>query len=302
MGQIQIKFLSQHALPPQHLVYDWGGGKLLTPAPEDSYSHYIIAQLRLDPSLVIEKTSQLSRTTVWRAMHRESLSRALAWVSRRASIDQAVQNNQPADRDTVAAVLREDRLFDDLRLAYARHLLSFSLVLNEPESADVIPAACVTSPAIAQAIADQLRAASENGQSPIVYDLLERWLLRIPEASALQWHTLLHAAAKQVLKDLLAQGKGEDIVSFIARVQQASPALRLNEILPDLIRLSVGAARQDPKLAHIIFLAAVESRRPRSYVFWRCRLPSAAPGPSDRPVLSTARTTQTRTAAHARPG
>ncbi len=263
MGQIQIKFLSQHALPPQHLVYDWGGGKLLTPAPEDSYSHYIIAQLRLDPSLVIEKTSQLSRTTVWRAMHRESLSRALAWVSRRASIDQAVQNNQPADRDTVAAVLREDpTLSDDLRLAYARHLLSFSLVLNEPESADVIPAACVTSPAIAQAIADQLRAASENGQSPIVYDLLERWLLRIPEASALQWHTLLHATAKQVLKDLLAQGKGQDIVSFIARVQQASPALRLNEILPDLIRLSVGAARQDPKLAHIIFLAAVESLSP----------------------------------------
>ena len=142
-------------------------------------------------------------------MHRENLARALAWVSRRAAIDQAVQNNQPADRDTVAAVLREDpTLSDDLRLAYARHLLSFSLALNEPESADVIPAVCVTSPAIAQAIADQLRAASENDQAPIVYDLLERWLLRIPEASALQWHTLLHAAAKQVLKELLTQGKG----------------------------------------------------------------------------------------------
>jgi hypothetical protein len=263
MGQVQVKFLSQHALPAQHLVYDWGGGKLLTPAPDDSYSHYIIAQLRLDPSLVIEKTAQLSRTTVWRAMHHENLAHALAWVSRRAAIDQAVQNNQPADRDTVAAVLREDpTLSDDLRMAYARHLLSFSLVLNEPESADVIPAACVTSPAIAQAIADQLRIASDNGQAQIVYNLLERWLLRIPEASALQWHTLLHAAAKQVLKDLLAQGNGQGVVSFITRVQQANPALRLNEILPDLIRLSAGAARQHPKLAHIVFLAAVEALPP----------------------------------------
>jgi hypothetical protein len=256
MGQVQVKFMSQHAIPPQHLVYDWGGGTLLTPAPEDSYSHYIVAQLRLDASLVVEKTSQLSRTTVWRAMHRENLSRALAWVSRRAAIDQAVQNGQPADRETVAAVLREDpTLSDELRLAYARHLLSFALVLNEPESADVIPAVGVTSPAIAQSIADQLRAAN---QPQIVFALLERWLLRTPEAEALQWHALLHTVAKQYLKDLLAQGNAEGAITFITHVQQANPTLRLNEILPDLIRLSVGAARQHPHLASTVFLTAAE--------------------------------------------
>jgi hypothetical protein len=263
MGQVQIKFLSQHAMPAQHLVYDWGGGKLLTPAPDDSYSHYIIAQLRLDPSLVIEKTEQLSRTTVWRAMHRENLAQVLAWVSRRASIDQAVLNNQPADRDIVAAVLREDpTLPDDLRLAYARHLLAFALALNEPASADIVPAVCVTNPAIAQSIADQLHTASENNQSQIAYGLLERWLLRFPEASDLQWHTLLHAVAKQHLKDLLAQDRIQDAISFITHVRQADPTLRLIEIIPDLIRSSVGVARHHSGLANVVFLTAVEALPP----------------------------------------
>jgi hypothetical protein len=259
MGQIQIKFSSQHALPPQHLVYDWGSGKLLTPAPEDSYSHYIVAQLRLDPSLVIEKTAQLSRTTVWRAMHRENLSRALAWVSRRASIDEAVSNNQPADRSTVAAILREDpTLSDDLRAVYARHLLAFAIALNETDSADVIPAVCVTSPAIAQAIADQLRAASENNQAQVVYALLERWLLRVPEASALQWHSILHTAAKQHLNDLVRQGNAQQAVAFTNRVLQANSSLRLDEIMPDLIRSATELARSDTSLAQALFLTAVE--------------------------------------------
>jgi hypothetical protein len=258
-GQIQIKFMSQPALPPKHLVYDWGGGKLITPAPEDSYSHFIVAQLRLDPSLVIEKTAQLSRTAVWRAMHRENLAKALAWVSRRAAIDQAVLNNQPADRETVAAILREDpTLSDDLRLAYARHLLAFALALNEPESADVIPAVAVTSPVIAQAIVDQLNTAAENDQAQIVFDLLERWLLRVPEASALQWHTHLHAAAKQSLKEWLIQDKTQEVIKFLNRAHKANPTLRLNEVMPDLIRLSVGAARSQTRLAHAVFLIAVE--------------------------------------------
>ncbi|RPJ02756.1 MAG: hypothetical protein EHM39_01155, partial [Chloroflexi bacterium] len=263
MGQLQIKFLSQHALPSQHIVYDWGEGKLITPAPEDSYSHYIIAQLKLDPSLVIEKTAQLSRTTVWRAMHRENLASALAWVSRRSAIDQAVQNNQPADRETVAAVLREDpTLSDDLRQAYARHLLAFAIALNEPESADVIPAVCAANATIAQSIAEQLRAAAEGNQARMVYTLLERWLLHSSEASALQWHGLLHTAAKQVLAELLTQDKSDEAIQFITHAHESSPALRMNEAMPDLLRLSVGAARYDTNLAHAVFLIAVEVMPP----------------------------------------
>ncbi|MBI5959068.1 MAG: hypothetical protein HY866_10060, partial [Chloroflexi bacterium] len=112
-SQAQVKFTSQRIVPPQHLVYDWGKGEMITPPPEHSYSHYMVAQLRLDPSLVIEQTARLSRTAVWRAMHRENLGRALAWVSRRAALDQTVQQGLPADREAVASILREDPTLSD---------------------------------------------------------------------------------------------------------------------------------------------------------------------------------------------
>jgi hypothetical protein len=256
----QVKFTSQHAVPPQHLVFDWENGNLLTDPPEHSYSHYMIAQLRLDPSLVIEQTDQLSRTAVWRAMHKENLGRALAWVSRRAAIDQTVRDGQPADSETVAAILREDpTLPDDLRLLYVRHLLAFALALNEPDSADVVPTVCVTNPDIAEAVGDQLRAAIEGGQSRTAFDLLERWLLRVPEASAVPWHPILFAAARQHLNDLLDQHKLEEAVGFIDYLLRAQPALRFDEALPDLVRLAVEVAPPHPKLAQTLFLTAVKA-------------------------------------------
>lgn len=255
----QIKFMSDHATPGQHMIYDWGNGALLTPAPDDSYSRYIMAQLRLDPSLVVEQTAQLSRTAVWRAMQRENLGSALAWVSRRAAVDQAVRENQPADRETVAAILREDpTLSDELRQVYVRHLLAFAIALNEPDSADVIPTVCVTNAAIAQAVIEQLRAALQNEQATIVFELLERWLLRIPEAAALQWHTLLQGAAKFRLQELLKRGQAKPAMEFISHVQNSEPTLRLKDVAPDLIRLSFQAARANARLAQLVFLTAVD--------------------------------------------
>jgi hypothetical protein len=257
-SQVQIKFLSESATPPQHVAYDWGSGKFLTPVPEDSYSHYIIAQLRLDPSLVIEQTEQLSRTAVWRAMRKENLGRALAWVSRRAAVDGAVREGQPADRETVAAILREDpTLSDDLRQVYARHLLAFALALNEPESADVIPTVCITNQNVAKTVVEQLLAAIENERAAIVYALVERWLLRISEAVDLQWHNVLHAAAKQRLSDLFSQRDLPQTLEFMRRIQQAPPVLRFKEVVPDLVQLALSAARANPDLAREVFLMGI---------------------------------------------
>lgn len=256
----QVKFLSQRVTPAQHLVYDWGRGQLVSTGPDHSYSHYMIAQLRLDPSLVVEQTAQLSRTAVWRAMHRENLGKALTWVSRRAAIDQTVSQGLPADRDAVAAILREDpTLSEDLRLAYTRHLLAFALALDEPESADVVPTVCAASPELARLIADQLRSAIDGGQAATAYALVERWLLRVPEASALEWHALLQTAMKQRLKNLLRDNAIPEAIALIDGVQKSPPALRLAEIMPDLIRISTQAARSIPPLARALLLMAARS-------------------------------------------
>ncbi|MBN1562560.1 MAG: hypothetical protein JXA10_01885, partial [Anaerolineae bacterium] len=259
MANAQIKFMSGPANLDHHLVYDWGNGKLLSPTPDDSYSRYIVAQLRLDPSLVVSQTAQLSRTAVWRAMHRENLGKALAWVSRRAAVDQAVQDGQPADRETVAAILREDpTLSDELRLVYVRHLLAFAIALNEPDSADVIPTVSITNNVIAQSVIDQLRAALQNQQAKVVYELLEGWLLRVPEAAALNWHSLLHGAAKFRLQELLKAGQAQPAMDFINHVHNAPSALRLREVTPDLVRQSFSAARANAKFAQLVLLTAID--------------------------------------------
>jgi len=256
----QIKFFSQSVPPSNHLVYDWNNGKLLTPAPDDSYSRYIIAQLRLDPSLVIEQTAQLSRTAVWRAMHKENLSQALKWVSHRAAIDEAVRNNQPADRETVAAILREDpTLSDELRLAYTRHLLAFALALNEPESADLIPTSAVANQALATAVTEQLQAAAQHGG---VYHLLDRWVLRVPESASPSWITLLHKSAQHHLNDLLQRPDPKPALEFLAHLRALPPALRFAEVMSDLVLALQVPARSNPTLARELFLLAVESMPP----------------------------------------
>ncbi|MBN1200991.1 MAG: hypothetical protein JXJ20_03960 [Anaerolineae bacterium] len=256
----QIKFLSQRASPDRHLVYDWGDGRLLTTPPDDGYSHYMLAQFRLDPSLVVEQTDQLARTTVWRASHKENLGRALGWVSRRAAIDQAVLEGQPADREMVAAILREDpTLPDDLRQAYVRHLLAFVLALEEPDFADVIPVVAVTSSNVANAVAHQLQTAIENGQARMVYALLERWYTTIPEAAALDWQPIIQNAARQYLIDLLDQNQIQAAIDFIHYTKSAHPALRISEAMPDLVALAQFPARSHPELAETLFLLSVET-------------------------------------------
>ncbi|NDJ77798.1 MAG: hypothetical protein GYB65_16230 [Chloroflexi bacterium] len=256
----QVKFYGEPAVPSQHLVYDWEQGLLVTQPPEDSYSRYMVAQLRLDPSLVIEQTAQLSRTTVWRAMHRENLGSALSWVSRRAAIDQAVADGQPADRDTVAAILREDpTLSDELRLAYARHLLAFAIALDEPQSADVVPAVAVTSDEIASTVVDQITTALEGGQAWVAYSLLERWLLNVPETAALKWHELLHRAAQQHLRELFERDEVKRAVEFLNYIQTAHHSLHLHEVMPSMVTVARESARSDPNLARALFLIAVKA-------------------------------------------
>ncbi|MCD4684913.1 MAG: hypothetical protein K8S97_03130, partial [Anaerolineae bacterium] len=62
----QIKFSTQNTVPPQHIVFDWGNSKLRTKTPEDAYCRYIISQLELDVSVVVQETERMARTAIWR--------------------------------------------------------------------------------------------------------------------------------------------------------------------------------------------------------------------------------------------
>lgn len=255
----QITFTAQVSVPGNQLVYDWERGELLTEPPRDAYSRYIVSQLRLDPSLVIDQTEELARTTLWRAMQRDRLGAVLAWVARRAAVDRTVRDGQPADRALVASILREDpTLSPDARLAYARHLLAFALALHEPDTTDVIPVVATTHPGIVDAVAEQLRAACDQGHATLVYHMLTRWLLGVPEAAALPWHDTLHYAAEKHLETLLAHDDLGHAQDFLTGMRNAHPALQMREALPRLFRAAQPVARENGNLARAMLALGAE--------------------------------------------
>ncbi|MBN1681427.1 MAG: hypothetical protein JW966_14190 [Anaerolineae bacterium] len=258
--QVQIKFMSRVAHPEHHMIYDWTRGSLLTRPPEDVYSRYILRQFRLDPHLVVEQTEQLSRTAVWRARHRENLGRALAWVSRRAALDQTVLQGQPADRRTVAAILAEDpTLPDHLRQVYVRHLLAFTLALEDITTADIIPTVASENPDIVDTVTNQLRTAIDNQQTYAVYAMLTRWFHQAHQTFARPWFVLLRQAAIHHLASLFESGRIDEATTFLAELQRAPADMGFNDSLPDIVQAALPAARTNPDVARTLFLLSVEA-------------------------------------------
>ena len=255
-----IKFLTARPLSADHIVYDWENGELLTAPPDNAYARYITAQLRLDPSLVVEQTEQMADTAVWRARQTSDLSGALSWAARRAALDQVIREGQPADHELVAEVLRRDpTLTDDLRRIYVRHLLAFALALDEPESADVVAESCADSLDLAEAVGQQLTEAISNGMAGAVCAMLERWLPNVDETLRHHWRPIFHQAAQAHTRALVASGAAEQVIPFLDRLQKAPAALALTGVAPTIINDVLGAARRNPRLAESVFLLAVRA-------------------------------------------
>lgn len=254
----QIKFLASDTRPARHLIFDWTAGKLLNDAPNDSYSHFIMAQLRLDPALVIEQTQKLERTAIWRTLRKDDLANALAWASKRASLDSAIMNGLAADPQMVAGVLREDpTLPDEMRVAYAKHLLAFALTLNEPERADVLIPVTARFGNVADAIYEQLKYAAQGERSEAVYALVARWVLNASDLDAARWRPLLAVAALTSANRVIASGDTEKICAFLESFLDAPPALQLDVAMAHVIGVSRKAAYENLDIARLVFLLGV---------------------------------------------
>ncbi len=254
----QIKFLaSPEARPGRHLIFDWGTGKLLNDAPTDSYSHFIMAQLRLDPALVIEQTQKLERTAIWRTLRKDDLANALGWAAKRASLDSAIINGQAADPVMVAGVLREDpTLPDDMRIAYARHLLAFALTLDEPGVADILMPLTSKFNTVADAIYNQLKQFAEGEHAQAVYKLIIRWVMSLPEADAERWRPLLTVAARTSANAVIAKGDTVKLRAFLESFLNAPPELQLELAMAHVIGVSRRPAYADEQVARSVFLLA----------------------------------------------
>lgn len=254
----QIKFLVNDSALEHHVTFDWATGKLRQDPPDDPYARFIMTQLRLDASLVVEQTEKLARTAVWRAMRRENMASALAWASKRASIDSAVVDGLPADRELVASVLREDpTLPDDLRLAYVRHLLAFSLALGDLTHTEIIPTAAAQNREIADVVYEQLWIATSTDRAPVVYDIVERWITQAPPgADTSRWRPLLGQAALARTNTLLA-GEPEKLITYLSSFLDTPPVLQLESAIAQIIGVCRKRAYDNHDVAQVVFLLAV---------------------------------------------
>lgn len=255
----QLKFFEPGVYADGHLVFDWSARKLLSAAPDDPYAKYMVRQLKLDPSLVIEQTDHLSRTAVWRAMRKDDMTEALGWIARRASLDSAVLNNQPADREKVATVLREDpTLTEDIRAAYASHLLRFSLALNDAEYTDVIPLIAEQNPGVGDLIYEDLTNAAKSENAAAAYNMVEKWLSSPPMGiDTSRWTPLLGMALNSIHASLILKSDTDALKKFLETLLDTPPLVPLGQIVAGLLQSTYKKAYNDPDMARLVFLLAV---------------------------------------------
>jgi hypothetical protein len=255
---VQVKFMTWDVRPNRHLIFDWATGKLLNDAPEDAYSNFILSQLRLDTSLVIEQTGYLERTAIWRSMRKDDLANSLSWASRRASLDSAILSGQPADPKMVAGVLREDpTLSDEMREKYAKHMLTLTLSLDEPERSDILAPISAKYRNVADAVFEYLKDASaDEARAEACYHLLSRWITHAPDLEGARWRPLLGRAFLAQMNKVVATGDVEKLNSFLHNFIDAPQKLGLDSAMAQAIGMSRTFAYNDAQAAKNLFLLA----------------------------------------------
>jgi hypothetical protein len=254
----QIKFLVNDETPADHVTFDWEQGTLTPETYErHDYAKFILAQLRLDPVRVIEHTSALSRTTAWRGLRNDNLEDALAWAAQRARIDSTVQSGQPADRDRVAEILRQDpTLSNELRVSYAKHLLAMTLALKEWEPADILPGIAAANRDVAEGLFAQLRDEINGKKQKEALDLVERWMRTIPEAPALPWHQLWHLASWLELQKRLEEKDFQSAAEYVRGLAEKEPIFKVEMVASQIILQTLKYAYQSPELAQALLILA----------------------------------------------
>lgn len=269
-GAVQIAFVAEDAVPDGAVTYDWAAADFSGELGEEGYSHFIVQQLRLDPTVAVQQMMALTRTAAWRLRRGETLVQALGWAARRVALDAAVTEGQPADIEQVATALREDEsLKGDLRVRYVRHVLAFMLALQEFDHALIVGQLVEAHEDVADSVVTMLDDAIDEGKAPVVYDLLEIWLAQpgCPQGST--WQRRAHKAALQRLNDLASQHDVDAATVFLERVQGAAlqPLTRstINALLDAVMPLAISS----PALAQRVVLLAAEhldASRFRSFV------------------------------------
>lgn len=254
----QICFWDDIVQSPESLIYGWGDPRTGGRIAEDDYSRFIVSQLRLDAELVIQQTTGLKDVAAWRIKRGERLSEALDYASKRLRLDQAILNSQPIEMEEVARVLTEDpTLTEDLRVAYARHLLAFSLALGNSDNVEPIAAMLRQLPALERDVLTLMGDALKEGKSDLVYQIVSRWLANPLGPTGNAWVKLTHQAVLMQTDAMVKARDNQGVTGMLEHIQQTDPGVEMHLIVPRLIEMTLPLSTRDKTLADTLFLLAL---------------------------------------------
>lgn len=254
----QLMFMEATPDNENQVVYDWASGKVSGKEVKNDYSRFVTGQMRLDPEQVIRETEKLTMTAGWRFNSGDNLAKALDYASHRAKVDQSLDNNMPVELASVAKILLEDpTLSDKQRLMYSRHLINFSLAMDDLQYVDAITATMNQHKDIENEVYKYMSKALNDGQGAIIFETLVRWQENPFSPTGQKWQQMLAKAALSELDELIEAQDAEMISDYLEDIQhlgrQATPIIGrvIDRVLP--------MASRDPDIPTKILLLAIQN-------------------------------------------
>lgn len=239
-------------------VFDWETAKISGSQIKNDYSQYIISQLRLDPSLVVQHNIAMGSIAGWRLKQGDNIADSLSYASKRLRADTMLRDNQPVSRDEVAQILKYDpTLSTDLQLLYAGHLVRLSLVMEDMSDVEPVAMLLRDNAALEDSILSQMQTALDEGNAWLIYDTLLDWLRNPFGPQGKDWITLTHNAVFGYLRDMVKERDVEEIQQILQDVTSAGPAVDLTDLVPRLVKLVLPASQADARIAEHLFLLGV---------------------------------------------
>ncbi len=251
----QICFVREMVTATDVVRFDWANGQVFGLPLKDDYSRFTISQLRLDTSLVIERTRAMHLPAAWYLNQGHKLAESLTYASYRLKIDQALMANMPVNKEDISQILSTDpTLSESLRAVYARYLLKMALAMQSADQADPVADLFEKLPDLEREAYEQMTQSAEKGAAS-VFKAIARWFARgvtLPNRN--RWAQLAQSSALLAAQTLAKNRDLAGIASLSDDLNTASHALDLRPVSRPLLETLIPFATQGADLAERVFL------------------------------------------------
>lgn len=256
--RVKLMFMEDVPNMDDVVIYDWASGQVTGDVDKNDYSRFIVGQMRLDPEAVIRETAKLTPTAGWRFNSGDNLADALDYASHRAKVDQSIANSMPVEVASVAKILGEDpTLSDEQRRMYSRHLINFSLALDDLQYVDAVIATMSQYQDIEDEVYQYMSAALNKGQSVTIFETLVRWRDNPFSPNGKRWQKMLTDSALPALDNILQEDDDEAVIDYLNNINRVGTQAR--SVIGRVIDRVLPKAERNEEIPSQLLLMAIQN-------------------------------------------